>query len=50
MAFVSSFVLSLSLSRDELDVLAGALIKNINFAGVGCCPIESEGATIGRLR
>jgi len=26
-------------------VLAGALIKSINFAGVGCL-IESEGATI----
>jgi len=26
-------------------VLAGALIKSINFAGVGC-PIESERATI----
>jgi len=40
-----SLSLSLSLSLDGLDVLAGALIKSVNFAGVGC-PIESEGATI----
>jgi len=43
--FPLSILLSLSLSRDELDVLPGALSKSIGFAGVGC-PIESEGATI----